>query len=282
MLADCPICEKQNDLDARFCESCGTEVDEVLPGFPLSFAQTCRDTFGDMGWWDDPIKFQPQSFEALQAAGLPRSSNTPTEFWLFACPADRGDWRISDITLNRQRVGGGSQRGSCPVLGATRCRLMLWADDQLYHWPYRDIVTAELRDRDVLLRFANGDALLFRVNAKGPRTLAVVASAYWSTTGNTAERYLSSRNLSQAREAKADFMGVIRTYLEAVGRFGVTSQPATANGQASPTGAQTSPTNGTASRPGIPVPETGRVRCPNCSYESTAHRNTCKRCHQPI
>src|SRR6266550_3718821 len=52
MLTDCPICEKLNELEARFCESCGTEMDEVLPGFPLPFAQTCRETFGDMGWWD--------------------------------------------------------------------------------------------------------------------------------------------------------------------------------------------------------------------------------------
>jgi hypothetical protein len=282
MLTDCPICEHSNELDTRFCESCGAEVDEVLPGFPLSFAQTCRDTFGDMGWWDDPIKFQPQSFEMLERAGLPRNSNSPSEYWLFVCPADRTDWKIGDIALNRQRVSGGSQRGSFPVLGATRSRLMLWDDDQFRHWPYRDVTSTALQDRDVGVQFATGDLLQFRVNAKGPRTLAVVASTYWSTTGNTAERYLSSRNVAHAREAKADFMGVIGTYLEAVKRFGVISGQPTTVGAAVPADGSTPPANGTSSRPGTLVPGTGRVRCPNCSYESVAQRSTCKRCHQPI
>jgi hypothetical protein len=213
----CPICGSFHGLGDRFCGSCGSDFDAILPGFTLEVANGLREGFANMGWSGDLDRASPTWRTVFRQHELPTDGNDPREYWLFSVAGDRSDWKVGDLAVNGQKLGGGwGQKAPVPVLCGTRCRLLVVNGDQLTQWPYKEITGATMRDKDVSIQFKGGGNLQFRVYAKGPRTIDVVRSAYWSVQSNTAERYLAGKSLYDRKAAQSDFMTELETFVQGI------------------------------------------------------------------
>jgi hypothetical protein len=102
-----------NPLEQRFCSSCGSEVDTLLPGLTRARADAWRDQFQSLGWWDLPetklgwtdssksIENRVTAFNSLlKQFNIPTPYNNQTEPWVFICKVESKDWSMDKVTVN--------------------------------------------------------------------------------------------------------------------------------------------------------------------------------------
>lgn len=221
----CKVCYENNLTEARYCRSCGVELAKAPVGLSLERAWSWRDQFNNMGWWSKLKGVALNQLTYLIQQGSFPDEDTPYEPWVFCTPIISQNWKLSSVTLSKDKriiksltPPGMFNVNAASYLLATRCRFALVSGGKepfaQVFW-YKEIASWQYKGGKVAIQLQDGIVMDWSITVAGTNILDLAGTL----TSDTVTRYSSVQNIQAKAAAQRDFMSIISQFLKEIGEL---------------------------------------------------------------